>query len=67
MEPIIVRIKEQISILEKTAETLSETARMVAIKATQVTQTAMELAMHASRLFGQADDLRRILSGLNGQ
>lgn len=67
MDPIATRIEEQIGILERTAEAMSETARMIAIKATQVTHAAMELATHASRLFGQAEDLRRILAGLSGR
>jgi hypothetical protein len=60
MNMITDRIEEQITTLERTAEAMSETARMVAIKATWVTQTAMALATHASKLFGQAADLKKI-------
>ncbi|GEM_PF-2774820 len=62
MSIITDRIEEQISVLEKTAAAMSETARMIAIKATQVTQTAMDLAMQASRLLGQAADLKKLLA-----
>lgn len=60
MNSIPNRIEKQIGTLEGTAEAMSETARMLAIKATWVTQSAMALAMHASRLFGQAADLKKI-------
>jgi hypothetical protein len=60
MNIIANRIEQQIGILEHTAESISETARMVAIKSTWVTQTAVALAMHASKLFGQAADLKKI-------
>lgn len=60
MDIITNRIEEQIGTLERTAESMSETARMVAIRSTWVTQTAVALATHASKLFGQAADLKKI-------